>query len=59
MIALLIGYQSISRILNSAPIHFAEAIPIACLGPTSSENPWPTYVPLRTPTVQVQDIGNT
>jgi cation diffusion facilitator family transporter len=32
MIALLIGYESISRILNSVPIHFAEAIPIACLG---------------------------
>jgi cation diffusion facilitator family transporter len=32
MIALLIGYESISRILNPVPIHFAEAIPIACLG---------------------------
>src|SRR5580658_8083250 len=28
MIALLIGYESISRILNPVPIHFAEAIPI-------------------------------
>jgi cation diffusion facilitator family transporter len=32
MIALLIGYESISRILNPVAIHFAEAIPIACLG---------------------------
>src|SRR6202166_927886 len=32
MIALLIAYESISRILNPVPIHFAEAIPIACLG---------------------------
>ena len=32
IIALLIGYESISRILNPVPIHFAEAIPIACLG---------------------------
>jgi cation diffusion facilitator family transporter len=32
MIALLIGYESIFRILNPVPIHFSEAIPIACLG---------------------------
>jgi cation diffusion facilitator family transporter len=32
MIALLIGYESISRIFAPVPIHFAEAIPIACLG---------------------------
>ena len=32
MIALLIGYESVSRILAPIPIHFAEAIPIACLG---------------------------
>ena len=32
MIALLIGYESISRLLAPVPIHFAEAIPIACLG---------------------------
>jgi cation diffusion facilitator family transporter len=32
MIALLIGYESISRILSPVPIHFTEAIPIACLG---------------------------
>ncbi len=32
MIALLIGYASVSRIFTPAPIHFAEAIPIACLG---------------------------
>jgi cation diffusion facilitator family transporter len=32
MIALLIGYESISRILNPVPIHFTEAIPIAGLG---------------------------
>jgi cation diffusion facilitator family transporter len=32
MIALLIGYESISRIFEPVPIHFAEAIPIACLG---------------------------
>src|ERR1700722_4101530 len=32
MIALLIGYESISRTFNPVPIHFAEAIPIACLG---------------------------
>jgi cation diffusion facilitator family transporter len=32
MIALLIGYESISRLWHPVPIHFAEAIPIACLG---------------------------
>src|SRR5208282_5779419 len=32
MIALLIGYEAISRIFAPVPIHFAQAIPIACLG---------------------------
>jgi cation diffusion facilitator family transporter len=32
MIAILIGYEAVSRILAPVPIHFAEAIPIACLG---------------------------
>ena len=32
MIAILIGYESISRILAPVQIHFAEAIPIACVG---------------------------
>jgi cation diffusion facilitator family transporter len=32
MIALLIGYESVSRIFDPVPIHFREAIPIACLG---------------------------
>src|ERR1700732_1001917 len=32
MIALLIGYESVRRIFDPVPIHFAEAIPIACLG---------------------------
>src|SRR6202161_2021286 len=32
MIALLIGYESVTRIFSPVPIHFAEAIPIACLG---------------------------
>ena len=32
MIAALIGYESISRLFAPVPIHFAEAIPIACLG---------------------------
>jgi cation diffusion facilitator family transporter len=32
MIAVLIGYESVSRIFAPVPIHFAEAIPIACLG---------------------------
>jgi cation diffusion facilitator family transporter len=32
MIAILIGYESILRVLSPVPIHFAEAIPIACLG---------------------------
>jgi cation diffusion facilitator family transporter len=32
MIALLIGYESVSRIFDPVPIHFTEAIPIACLG---------------------------
>ena len=32
MIALLIGYESVARILVPVPIHFAEAIPIACVG---------------------------
>ena len=32
MIALLIGYEAVSRVFAPVPIHFAEAIPIACLG---------------------------
>lgn len=32
MIALLIGYEAISRFLAPTPIHFAQAIPIAVLG---------------------------
>jgi cation diffusion facilitator family transporter len=32
MIALLIGYESLTRILAPVPIHFGQAIPIACLG---------------------------
>ncbi len=32
MIALLIGYEAVTRILEPVPIHFAEAIPIAALG---------------------------
>lgn len=32
MIALLIGYESITRLIAPVPIHFAEAIPIAVLG---------------------------
>jgi cation diffusion facilitator family transporter len=32
MIAALIGYESIGRLFAPAPIDFAEAIPIACLG---------------------------
>ncbi len=32
MIAMLIGYESVTRILAPVPIHFAEAIPIACIG---------------------------
>jgi cation diffusion facilitator family transporter len=32
MIAILIGYEAISRLFAPVPIHFAEAIPIACLG---------------------------
>ena len=32
MIALLIGYEAISRIFSPVPIHFAQAIPIAFLG---------------------------
>jgi cation diffusion facilitator family transporter len=32
MIAILIGYEAVARILAPVPIHFAEAIPIACLG---------------------------
>jgi cation diffusion facilitator family transporter len=32
MIALLIGYEAIDRLFAPVPIHFAEAIPIACLG---------------------------
>jgi cation diffusion facilitator family transporter len=34
MIAILIGYESVARIFHPVPIHFAEAIPIACLGLT-------------------------
>ena len=32
MIALLIGYEAIARILSPIPIHFREAIPIAVVG---------------------------
>ncbi|MFL5289826.1 MAG: CDF family Co(II)/Ni(II) efflux transporter DmeF [Rhodopila sp.] len=32
MIALLIGYEAVDRFFSPVPIHFAEAIPIACLG---------------------------
>jgi cation diffusion facilitator family transporter len=32
MIALLIAYKSVSRLFSPVTIHFAEAIPIACLG---------------------------
>jgi cation diffusion facilitator family transporter len=32
MIALLISYESVSRIFSPVAIHFSEAIPIACLG---------------------------
>ncbi len=32
MIAILIGYESVSRLFAPVPIHFTEAIPIACLG---------------------------
>lgn len=32
MIALLIGYESVFRLFQPVPIHFAEAIPIAALG---------------------------
>ena len=32
MIALLIGYESVTRLLHPAPIAFAEALPIAALG---------------------------
>src|SRR5271169_5390509 len=34
MIALLVGYESVSRIFAPVAIHFREAIPIACLGLT-------------------------
>jgi cation diffusion facilitator family transporter len=32
MIAALIGYDSVSRLFAPVPIHFAAAIPVACLG---------------------------
>src|ERR1700742_4181793 len=32
MIALLIGYEALTRFLHPVPIHFDEAIPIAALG---------------------------
>ena len=32
MIAMLIGDESVLRVFSPVPIHFAEAIPIACLG---------------------------
>ena len=32
MIALLIGYEAVSRLFDPVPIRFGEAIPIACLG---------------------------
>jgi cation diffusion facilitator family transporter len=32
MVALLIAYEAISRLFDPVPIHFGEAIPIACFG---------------------------
>lgn len=32
MIAILIGYEAVTRFIAPVPIHFREAIPIACLG---------------------------
>ena len=32
MIAVLIGYEAVSRVFAPVPFHFAQAIPIACLG---------------------------
>ncbi len=32
MIAVLIGYEAVTRVFAPVPIHFAEAIPIAVLG---------------------------
>jgi cation diffusion facilitator family transporter len=32
MISLLIGYEAVARLFDPVPIHFAEAIPVACLG---------------------------
>src|SRR5271168_3030425 len=32
MIALLIGYEAVGRFFAPVPIHFAQAIPVACLG---------------------------
>jgi cation diffusion facilitator family transporter len=32
MIAVLIGYEAVGRFIAPVPIHFTEAIPIACLG---------------------------
>jgi cation diffusion facilitator family transporter len=32
MIALLIGYEAVTRLFAPVPIHFTQAIPIACLG---------------------------
>ena len=32
MIAILIGYEAVTRLVSPVPIHFAEAIPIAVLG---------------------------
>lgn len=32
MIALLIGYEAVARLLSPVPIHFSEAIPIAAVG---------------------------
>jgi cation diffusion facilitator family transporter len=32
MIAILIGYEALSRLFDPVPIRFSEAIPIACLG---------------------------
>ncbi|HQT76706.1 MAG: cation transporter [Rhodospirillales bacterium 20-64-7] len=32
MIAVLIGWEAVTRFMEPVPIHFAEAIPIACLG---------------------------
>jgi hypothetical protein len=58
MIAQLIGYESVSRILAPVAIHFAEAIPIACLGlAVNIASAWRAGAAIITTTLTIMVMG--